>query len=173
MNTPRSSLRRMGSGTPVTVAAKGRRMLAGRPGRNRIGLALSMIALLASPGALFLAEASPTAERSEPAGGTLVAAVVALQQESAVDPEEIFRRQCVPCHGPEGKGDGPAANALKPRPSNLADPDVMGTLTDEAILDVLTNGRGSMPSFGALLEPDELRALVAYIRELSGTRNQP
>lgn len=105
--------------------------------------------------------------------GTVYAGVALLRQQSAVGPEEIFRRQCVACHGSEGKGDGPAARALKPRPSNLTDPDVLGPLTDEAILDVLTNGRGSMPSFGQLLEPEELRALVDYLRELSGTQNQP
>lgn len=148
-------------------------MNAPHSGRNRIAFTLSMIILLASPGPLFVAGASPTVSDAEPVSGTLLAAASAVQQESVVDPEEIFRRQCVPCHGSEGEGDGPAANALKPRPSDLTDPDLIGTVTDEAILDVLTNGRGSMPSFGALLEPEELRALVGYIRELSGTRNQP
>lgn len=132
-----------------------------------------VVALMAWPGALNLAHVPPTVNQDEPVRATTYAAVAALQQESAIGPEEVFRRQCVACHGPEGKGDGPAARALKPRPSNLADPEVLGALTDEAILDVLTNGRGSMPSFGELLEPEKLRALVGYLRELSGTPNQP
>lgn len=172
MSTPRSSHRQIRSSSADTQ----RRLPGlpeGPPKGSRIGLAFSMIVLIVAPGALVLADASLTAYPPDLAGGTLFAAVVALQQESTVDPEEIFRRQCVPCHGAEGKGDGPAANALKPRPSNLTDPDLTGTLTDEAILEVLTNGRGSMPSFGALLEPEELRALVGYIRELSGTQSEP
>lgn len=172
MNAGRASLRRPGSGQPDCAAARRRRGPGTSLGRHRIGLVASMIVLLAAPGPPSYAEASPAVSRVVPAGGALFAAILALQQER-LDPEEIFRRQCVPCHGSKGKGDGPAASALKPRPSDLTDPEVIGPLTDAAILDVLTNGRGSMPSFGALLEPDELRALVGYIRELSGTQAQP
>jgi mono/diheme cytochrome c family protein len=32
---------------------------------------------------------------------------------------ELYRAHCAPCHGSEGKGDGPVAPALKRRPSNL------------------------------------------------------
>lgn len=136
------------------------------------GLMVSWIALMTLSGALSLAQAPP-GHMSDKDRGTVYAGVATFRQESVVGPEEIFRRQCVACHGSEGKGDGPAARALKPRPSNLTDPDVLGPLTDDAILDVLTNGRGSMPSFGRLLEPEELRALVDYLRELSETQNQP
>jgi mono/diheme cytochrome c family protein len=32
-----------------------------------------------------------------------------------------FENTCVACHGPQGKGDGPAAAALDPKPKNLSD----------------------------------------------------
>lgn len=89
------------------------------------------------------------------------------------EPAELFQRQCVACHGKKGKGDGPAAAAMSPRPANLADPERLGELSDEELIDVLTNGKGAMPSFGALLGPEEIRALVAYLRELSSTENDP
>jgi high-affinity iron transporter len=31
----------------------------------------------------------------------------------------LFAQNCVSCHGPQGRGDGPAAAALNPRPANL------------------------------------------------------
>jgi mono/diheme cytochrome c family protein len=34
--------------------------------------------------------------------------------------EEMFKAYCAACHGPAGKGDGPAAVALKTRPADLS-----------------------------------------------------
>lgn len=39
---------------------------------------------------------------------------------SAASGEEMFKTYCASCHGVEGKGDGPAAAALKKAPANLA-----------------------------------------------------
>ena len=33
--------------------------------------------------------------------------------------DELFKTYCAVCHGPGGKGDGPAAEALKKRPADL------------------------------------------------------
>lgn len=32
---------------------------------------------------------------------------------------DLFRAHCAPCHGSDGKGDGPIAPALKAKPANL------------------------------------------------------
>ncbi|MBI3682229.1 MAG: cytochrome c [Acidobacteria bacterium] len=43
---------------------------------------------------------------------------------SRTDPtsgSEMFRAYCAPCHGLQGKGDGPAAPALNKRPANLTE----------------------------------------------------
>ncbi len=34
----------------------------------------------------------------------------------------LFARHCAACHGPTGRGDGPAGHALPLKPANLADP---------------------------------------------------
>ncbi len=39
---------------------------------------------------------------------------------SAASGSEMFHSYCAPCHGKEGKGDGPAATALKNPPANLS-----------------------------------------------------
>lgn len=88
-------------------------------------------------------------------------------QASDTDPGEIFRKQCIVCHGPEGKGDGPASPAFKPPPRNLTDPDYMSGLSDEHLRDVLRGGKGSMPAFSAVLSASDLDAMVRYVRSLS------
>jgi mono/diheme cytochrome c family protein len=40
-------------------------------------------------------------------------------QTKANDGQEMFTSYCAPCHGRQGKGDGPAAAALTPKPTDL------------------------------------------------------
>ena len=78
----------------------------------------------------------------------------------------IYKAQCLVCHGEKGKGDGPAAAALTPRPANLSDPARMGRLSEDSLVLIVTNGRGTMPGFGVNLTPERMREVVAYIRTL-------
>ena len=96
---------------------------------------------------------------------------VTVARASGPDAADLFKRQCVACHGKKGEGDGPAAIALQPRPANLTDPERIGPLSNEELVAVITEGKGSMPSFGSLLQPGEINALVRYIRQLSGTES--
>jgi mono/diheme cytochrome c family protein len=42
-----------------------------------------------------------------------------IKQISAASGKEMFAQYCAPCHGPGGKGDGPAASAMKTAPADL------------------------------------------------------
>ena len=44
---------------------------------------------------------------------------VAVQPTTAVAGQEVYRQYCAVCHGTTGKGDGPAASALKTKPADL------------------------------------------------------
>lgn len=44
---------------------------------------------------------------------------VPIQQTSAASGEEMYVSYCAACHGKDGKGDGPAADALKVPPTDL------------------------------------------------------
>ncbi len=87
----------------------------------------------------------------------------------------IFKQQCAACHGKGGKGDGPAAVALNPKPADLSDPARLGTRTDEELIAVVSKGgavRGLspvMPAFEGSLSPDQIRQVVAYVRALAAT----
>ena len=77
-----------------------------------------------------------------------------------------FNINCRLCHGPEGKGDGPAAAALNPKPRNLTSQEVQAE-TDGELFWKITTGRGAMPSWQLLPETDRW-SLVHYIRTLAG-----
>ena len=41
--------------------------------------------------------------------------------DAAAAAKTVFAQRCTLCHGPEGKGDGPAAANLNPKPRNYGD----------------------------------------------------
>ncbi len=79
-----------------------------------------------------------------------------------------FTQNCVICHGSEGHGDGPASAGLNPRPANFWE---RYESTEEKQVRVVTNGGASeklspiMPSFGDSLSPQQIRDVVAYVRD--------
>ena len=75
----------------------------------------------------------------------------------------VFRRECSGCHGPEGRGNGPAADALLLVPRDLSS----ARYSAAAISKVLWKGvpGSAMPSFHDL-PTSELRALVARVQSL-------
>ena len=79
--------------------------------------------------------------------------------------KKLADTNCVTCHGPGGKGDGPAAAALPPpKPADWTSAKV-ATETDGEIFWKITNGRGAMPPWKHLPEKDRWE-LVNYIRSL-------
>jgi mono/diheme cytochrome c family protein len=72
---------------------------------------------------------------------------------------------CVSCHGPGGRGDGPAAAALPPpKPADWTSARVQSQ-TDGELFWKITNGRGAMPPWKHLPEKDRWE-MVNYIRTL-------
>ncbi|MCI0483577.1 MAG: c-type cytochrome [candidate division NC10 bacterium] len=79
---------------------------------------------------------------------------------------------CSSCHGTTGKGDGPAAAALNPKPRSLADVQYMKGLTDDHLFKVIKDGGPAvgksplMAPWGGQLKDPEIWDVVAYIRTL-------
>lgn len=77
---------------------------------------------------------------------------------------QVYRENCVSCHGAAGRGDGPEAASLDPRPASLAD---ASALRDRSPLDFyhrVTIGvvGTAMPAFESRLPPDDRWAAAAY-----------
>ncbi len=116
---------------------------------------------------------------------TILSAIVALSVPAAALADEdvaagktLFMTNCMSCHGPGGKGDGPVAAALNPKPRDLSkgafnfDTDKDGSTGSNAdIKAVIKNGAAAyggsplMAPWPALSDAD-LGNLVAYIRSL-------
>ena len=77
----------------------------------------------------------------------------------------IFNAQCFTCHGTDGKGDGPAAVSLNPKPANLTSVRVQKQ-SDGAIFWKITTGNSPMPSFKYGLSKTQRWELVDFIRAL-------
>lgn len=77
--------------------------------------------------------------------------------------EKEFKTNCIACHGKSGKGNGPAAVALNPRPANLGSKKVQAQ-TEGAIFWKIEHGNGAMPTWGKSLSPEQIWALVSFIK---------
>ncbi len=86
---------------------------------------------------------------------------------ATVDGAELYAKHCSSCHGSKGGGDGSLASAFNPPPTDLTDGETMAALTDEAILEAMSSGKGTMPGFGSALSAEDLQAVLKYIRTFS------
>jgi cytochrome c553 len=93
-------------------------------------------------------------------------AFASLEEPLPASVNEQYKRLCAACHGETGRGDGPVAAALSPRPPSFADSTFQASRTNEQLIAVIRDGRRAMPTFGKQLSPAEIQALVGYIRAL-------
>ena len=79
----------------------------------------------------------------------------------------LFMATCASCHGNNGAGNGPAAGALAPGPTNFH----LKKPTEARAWDALANGvpGTAMPPWQNQLNEDERRDLVEFVRSLYGT----
>jgi mono/diheme cytochrome c family protein len=82
----------------------------------------------------------------------------------------LYQAHCATCHGARGRGDSWRARLLLLRPGDLTDP-ATAALADSYLVDLLRHGgsmfgKPGMPSFGAVLGPGEIDAVIQYIRSL-------
>jgi mono/diheme cytochrome c family protein len=91
----------------------------------------------------------------------------------------LFDRQCLACHGPGGRGDGPSATGLATKPADLADGRLMNALPDEFLVSVIRHGgpaqglAPTMPPFEKFLSDAQTAQVVAYIRSLAQPPRRP
>lgn len=84
-----------------------------------------------------------------------------------------YTTYCLTCHGQGGKGDGPAAAALDPKPRDLTDKAYMTQLDDRYLFEVISRG-GAAVGKSPLMPPaalgeQDIRHVIAYLKTLAGT----
>src|SRR3989454_3955447 len=93
----------------------------------------------------------------------------------------VYAQRCAVCHGPDGRGNGPAAPSLIPRPRDFT----LGQFkykstaagqppTEADLMHVVANGlaASAMPYWRDILDSVETRAVVAYVKSMSQGRSE-
>lgn len=98
---------------------------------------------------------------------------------------EIYEDSCVPCHGRQGRGDGPRASPqqpapprfvsdAQPAPADYHDAPFMERFSEDYLVALIKHGRvaatavagfDTMKPYGHILSDEEIWSLVRYIRE--------
>jgi len=85
-------------------------------------------------------------------------------EAEAADARTIFNRQCVSCHGRDGRGRTRKGRQTHAR--DMTDPEWQDDVSDERLFNSISNGRGKMPAFRKNISENDIDALVAYVRRL-------
>jgi mono/diheme cytochrome c family protein len=100
----------------------------------------------------------------------------AVPEPAMKEAKEIFASRCTTCHGADGKGDGPAAAALNPKPRDFTDAAWQKTLSDEAIDKIIIGGGAAVgkspmmpPNPDLANKPDVVKGLRVLVRGLAGS----
>ena len=86
---------------------------------------------------------------------------------------EVYTTYCESCHGPEGKGDGPAADALDPKPANFVDGGMIHDLTDAYVFWRVSEGgmmepfNSTMPAWKQGLTEEQRWQVISYLHTLA------
>lgn len=81
--------------------------------------------------------------------------------------EKIYRQYCEECHGADGRGTGPRAPFLSPRPGNFVSA-ATSAKTDQELLQIIEEGipRTAMKGWKTKLSKQDRIDVLAYIRSL-------
>jgi cytochrome c oxidase cbb3-type subunit 3 len=99
---------------------------------------------------------------------TLRPTLLSAAEETAT----LFRELCSVCHGVGGKGDGPSAQGLEPKPADFTNCKVMSKDSDEVLFKIIKGGGQSagrstvMPAWGDSLSDQQIGQLIKLIRGL-------
>src|ERR1700722_1039684 len=91
----------------------------------------------------------------------LACGVIAVCSSSAVaqDAAATYKAKCSMCHGADGKGGKMGAR-------DFGSAEVKAE-TDAQLTDIVTKGKGKMPSYSGKLSDADIKGLVTYIRDLA------
>ncbi len=99
--------------------------------------------------------------------------IIDIEKGDAINGKALYEKNCAACHGTTGKGDGPAAASMKPKPRNIRDREYMQNLSDAYLLEIITYGGASvdksplMPGWGNVMNQKEIIDIISYMRQLS------
>ncbi len=82
----------------------------------------------------------------------------------AGDAAALYKTKCAMCHAADGSGDTPMGK--KTAAHDFRSPEIQ-KMTDAELIELTAKGKNKMPGYDKKLTADEIKGLVAYIRELA------
>jgi len=81
----------------------------------------------------------------------------------------IYEKNCLICHGPQGRGDGPMGKSLNPPAPNVASPESQRK-PDAELLKVIREGHSNsaMTAWKGTLSEQQFLDVLSYVRKMSG-----
>jgi mono/diheme cytochrome c family protein len=93
-----------------------------------------------------------------------------------ISADQVFSTRCATCHGYSGRGDGPGARALNPKPRSYTDPSWQKSVTDAQIRKTIVEGGPAVgksslmaPNADLADQPAVLDGLVKIVRGFGET----
>ena len=95
----------------------------------------------------------------------LVVAVLLMMVAPAAlaDSAALYKTKCAMCHAADGSGSTPMGT--KTGAHDFRSPEVQ-KMTEAQLTEITTKGKNKMPGYDKKLTADEIKGLVAYVREL-------
>ena len=97
---------------------------------------------------------------------------IAVDEELVAHGRAIYGRYCALCHGAIGDGEGITTKFGMNQPPSYHS-DALRKMTDGAIYQVITEGKGTMGPLAGRLTPEDRWAAIAWVRVLQHSRNVP
>ncbi len=77
---------------------------------------------------------------------------------------KLYQTKCAACHATDGSGSTTVGKALKLK--DVRDPEAQKA-SDADLTTLITKGKDKMPANEKTLKPEQVKSLVAYVRELA------
>jgi mono/diheme cytochrome c family protein len=110
------------------------------------------------------APSAATNTASQPAQNAPV--VGGAPKDPKAEAQEIFATRCSTCHGTEGRGDGPGAAALNPKPRDYTNADWQKSVTDDHIRTIIVQGGPSVGKSPLMPPNPDLASKPEVVNEL-------
>lgn len=128
--------------------------------------------LLLLPAVVFIAIGAAPNPSPAPQEGTAAKKTANSGNPTMVRAKEIYSFDCAICHGPNGNGKTDLAKDMQLNLTDFTDPKTFEGKSDDQLFDLIRKGKDKMPAEDAArAKPDEIKAIVQYIRTFS--KDQP
>jgi mono/diheme cytochrome c family protein len=111
-------------------------------------------------------EAKPADKPAEPAKPADKPAEPKPAADPVAEAKNIFSTRCTVCHGASGKGDGPTAATLNPKPRDYTDAEWQKTVTDADLTKIIVEGGPAAGKSPLMPANPDLKGKEAVVAEM-------